>query len=106
MVDAVFASEGIKIIKTPIRAPRANAIMERWIGSLRRELLDRMLILNTRHLRRVLAEYEDHFNTHRPHHARDLRPPRPTHPAADLNAERITRRPVLGGLINEYERAA
>jgi transposase InsO family protein len=67
MFDAVFASEGIQIITSPIRAPRANAIMERWIGSLRRELLDRMLIFNARHLRRVLAEYEKHFNTHRPH---------------------------------------
>jgi putative transposase len=66
MFDAVFVSEGIQIIKTPIRAPRANAIMERWIGSLRRELLDRMLILNARHLRRVLAEYVRHFNDHRP----------------------------------------
>ena len=64
MFDAVFVSEGIQIIKTPIRAPRANAIMKRWIDSLRRELLDRMLILNARHLRRVLAEYEHHFNTH------------------------------------------
>jgi putative transposase len=69
MFDAVFASEDIQIIKAPIRAPRANAIMERWIGSLRRELLDRMLILNARHLRRVLTEYENHFNTHRPHRA-------------------------------------
>jgi putative transposase len=67
MFDAVFASEGIQIIKTPIWAPRANAIMERWIGSLRREILDRMLILNARQLRRVLAEYEHHFTTHRPH---------------------------------------
>jgi transposase InsO family protein len=66
MFDAVFASEDIQIIKAPIRAPRANAIMERWIGSLRRELLDRMLILNARHLRRVLTEYENHFNDHRP----------------------------------------
>jgi hypothetical protein len=85
MFDAVFVSEGTQIIKTPIRAPRANAIMERWIGSLRRELLDRMLILNARHLRRVLAEYEHHFNTHRPHRslgqASPLRaPPSPTPP--------------------------
>jgi transposase InsO family protein len=69
MFDAVFASEGIQIIKTPIQAPRANAIMERWIGSLRREVLDRMLLINARHLMRVLAEYETHFNTHRPHRA-------------------------------------
>jgi transposase InsO family protein len=61
MFDAVFASEGIQSIKTPIQAPRANAIMERWIGSVRRELLNRMLILNARHLRQVLAEYENHL---------------------------------------------
>src|SRR3981081_1200731 len=67
ILDAVFASEGIQVIKTPIQAPRANAIMERWVGSLRRELLDRVLIVNASHLRHVLAEYETHFNTHRPH---------------------------------------
>ncbi len=75
--DAVFTSEGIQIIRTPIQAPRANSIMERWIGSLRREILDRMLIVNARHLRHVLTEYETHFNTHRPHrslgHAAPLR---------------------------------
>src|SRR3954467_5937703 len=81
MFDAVFVSEGIQITKTPIRAPQANAIMERWIGSLRRELLDRMLILNARHLRRVLAEYENHFNTHRPQIPRSSRPTTSTPPA-------------------------
>lgn len=75
MFDAVFASEGIQIIKTPIQVPRANAIMERWIGSLRREVLDRMLIVNARHLMRVLAEYETHFNTHRPHRTLDYAAP-------------------------------
>jgi hypothetical protein len=62
--DAVFASEGIQVIKTPIQAPRANAIMERWVGSPRRELLDRVRIVNARHLRHVLAEYETHFVRH------------------------------------------
>src|ERR1700730_7921760 len=62
--DAVFASEGIQVIKIPIQAPGANAIMERWVGSCRRELLDRVLILNARHLRHVLAEYETHFVRH------------------------------------------
>jgi putative transposase len=66
LFDEALVSEGMQIVKTPVRAPRANAIMERWIGSCRRELLDRMLILNARHLRHVLAEYETHFNTHRP----------------------------------------
>jgi hypothetical protein len=65
-----------------------------------------MLIVNQRHLHAVLTEYVRHYNGQRPHRARDLRPPQPTHPAADLSHKRITRRPVLGGLINEYERAA
>src|ERR1700716_3246567 len=65
--DAVFASECIQIIRTPIQAPRANAIIERWVGSCRRELLDRVLILNARHLSHVLATYEAHYNPHRPH---------------------------------------
>ena len=65
-----------------------------------------MLIFGERHLRTVLARYEAHYNRRRPHRSRQLRPPRPDHPAADLSMERIKRRPVLGGLINEYERAA
>jgi putative transposase len=67
MFDEVFTAAGIRILKTPPRAPRANAFAERWIGGLRRELLDRILIFNGRHLRRVLAIYETHFNGHRPH---------------------------------------
>jgi putative transposase len=65
--DAVFQSAGIRIIRSPVRAPRANAIMERWIGSCRREILDRTLVWNQAHLRLVLAEYEDHYNLSRPH---------------------------------------
>jgi hypothetical protein len=69
--DAVFASEGIRILRTPVRAPRANAIAiaERWIGTIRREVLDRVLIVNRRHLEHVLAEYVAHFDAHRPHRA-------------------------------------
>jgi transposase InsO family protein len=69
IVDAVFASESIRILHTPARAPRANAIAQRWIGTVRRELLDRMLIINRRHLTAVPAEYVAHFNDHRPHRA-------------------------------------
>jgi transposase InsO family protein len=65
--DAVFQSLSIRVIRTPVRAPRANAITERWIGSCRREILDRTLVWNVPHLRRILAEYEDHYNRHRPH---------------------------------------
>lgn len=78
MFDAVFASEAIRILHTPVRAPRANAIAERWIGTVRLELLDRMLILNRRHLEAVVAEYVGHFNDHRPHRA--------LHQAAPLKA--------------------
>ena len=74
--------------------------------TLRAELTDRMLICSQRHLRVVLAEYVRHYNGRRPHRARELRPPQPDHPAADLNHERIKRHTVLGGLINEYERVA
>jgi hypothetical protein len=76
------------------------------VRTLRTELTDRMLIFSQRHLRVVLAEYVRHYNGRRPHRARDLRPPQPTHPVADLSYKRITRHPVLGGLINQYERAA
>jgi hypothetical protein len=72
----------------------------------RTEVTDRMLIFCERHLRLVLAEYAAHYNGRRPHRSRELRPPRPDHPGADLSQERIRRRPVLGGLLSEYERAA
>ena len=72
----------------------------------RTEATDRMLIFGQRHLRSVLAKYARHYNGRRPHRSRELRPPRPDHPVADLSQQRIKRRPVLGGLINEYEHAA
>jgi len=105
--DAVFASEGIRILRTPVRAPRANAIAECWIGTVRPELLDRMLIVNRRHLETVLAEYVAHFNDHRPHRALNqaapVRPlPQPTSPP-DL---RLRRRDRLSGLIHEYVQVA
>jgi transposase InsO family protein len=104
--DAVLADVGIQVVKIPPHCPRANCFAERFIRTLRAELTDRILIANQRHLRAVLTEYVRHYNGRRPHRARDLHPPQPTHPVADLSHERITRRPVLGGLINEYERAA
>ena len=83
--DAVFTAIGVRIIRTPVRAPRANAIAERWVGSARRECLDRMLITGERHLRLVLNEYIDHYNQHRPHRALQQSPPagrqRPGSPA-------------------------
>jgi putative transposase len=104
--DAVLAAAGIQAVKIPPRSPRANAFAERFVLTARTEVTDRMLIFGERHLQSILAEYEAHYNGRRPHRSRQLRPPRPDHPAADLTQERIRRRAVLGGLINEYERAA
>ena len=104
--DAVLASAGIEAVKIPPRSPQANAYAERFVLTARTEVTDRMLIFGERHLRLVMTEYETHYNGRRPHRSRELRPPRPDHPVADLSRERIKRRPVLGGLLNEYERVA
>ena len=104
--DAVFTAAGIRILTSPPQTPRANAYAERFVLTARTEITDRMLITGERHLRSVLAEYARHYNGRRPHRSRQLRPPRPDHPVADLSRERIKRRPDLGGLINEYERSA
>ena len=104
--DAVFADAGIEVVKIPPRCPRANCFAERFVLTVRTELTDRMLIFGERHLRRVLAEYAQHYNTRRPHRALHLHPPHPEGPVPDPGHERIRRRPILGGLINEYEPAA
>ena len=105
--DVVFASEGIRILRTPVLAPRANAIAERWIGTVRREVLDRMLILNRRHLEHVLAEYVAHFNQHRPHRAlHHAAPLKPLPQRATQTNSRLQRRDRLGGLIHEYAQVA
>jgi putative transposase len=104
--DAVLADAGIEAVKIPPRSPRANAYAERFVLTARTEITDRMLIFGERHLRMILARYESHYNGRRPQRSRQLCPPRPDHPVADLSRKRIQRRPVLGGLINEYERAA
>jgi transposase InsO family protein len=104
--DAVLADAGITPVKIPPRCPRANCYAERFVLTARSELTDRMLILSQRHLNAVLADYVQHYNGRRPHRSRELRPPRPTHPVANLSPQRIKRQQVLGGLINEYERAA
>ena len=104
--DDVFAGNGTRVIKTPVRSPRANSFAERFVGTLRRECLDHVLILGEQHLRNVLAEYARHYNGHRPHQGLQQEPPlrQPGH-AIDITA-RIERRQVLGGLISEYRRAA
>jgi transposase InsO family protein len=106
--DAVFASVGIRIVRSPIQAPRANAIMERWIGSCRRELLDQTLVWNQRHLLTVLREYETHYNIKRPHRSLNQAAPLTVLPAAviDLDQLRLQRYSRVGGIINEYSLAA
>jgi putative transposase len=101
----VLAGTGVRVIKTPVRSPRANSFAERYVGTLRRECLDHLLIHGERHLGRTLSEYARHYNGHRPHQSREQRPPlhEPGQPV-DVTA-RITRRQVHG-LINEYHRAA
>ena len=108
--DAVFAAEGTRTIKTPVRAPRANAICERVIGTLRRECLNRTLILGRRHLETVLAEYVEHYNSHRPHRSLGQRSPYAldTTPAliGDVDLTKLRRSDRLGGLIHEYRMVA
>jgi putative transposase len=104
--DGVLADAGIDTVKIPPRCPRANCFAERFVGTARAELTDRILIFGQRHLRTILARYSTHYNGRRPHRALRLQPPRPDHPAPDLARQRIRSRPILGGLINEYERAA
>jgi putative transposase len=105
--DAVFTAAGVEILTTPVQAPRANAIAERFVGSLRRELLDRILILNKRHAVAVLAEYQQHFNDHRPPRALGQAAPRRPLPDAHPGPHiRVCRRDRLGGLIHEYAQVA
>ena len=108
--DEIFRSEGIRIIRTPIRAPRANAIAERFVGTVRREGLDRMQILGLRHLECVLDQYVERYNGHRPHRSLGQLPPQPTSvaPAAleSVDPSRLKRTDRLGGLIHEYRLVA
>jgi transposase InsO family protein len=105
--DAIFAAEGVKTVKTPPQTPRVNCYAERWIRTARAECTDRMLIYGERHLRSALGYYAGHYNRHRPHQSRQQRPPDhdgQASPPLDLTV--VQRRKVLGGVINEYYRAA
>jgi transposase InsO family protein len=106
--DEVFRSEGIRIVKTPVRAPKANAIAERFVRTIRADCLDWLLILNRRHLEHVLRVFVDHYNRERPHRALDLRPPqaRSASEPEPTPCRPVHRRDRLGGLIHEYYQAA
>ena len=109
--DAIFGSEGIEIVRTPVQAPNANAYAERWVGSVRRECLDRLLIFGRRQLEHVLRVYICHFNQQRPHRALNLQPPdrgsrADLSPTATVHPLQVTRRDFLGGLLHEYKAAA
>ena len=103
--DEVFVGNRTRVIKAPVRSPRANSFAERFVGTLRRECLDHLLILGEWHLREVLREYARHYNGHRPHQGLQQRPP--LHGVNDIDVTaRIERRWIVGGLISEYRRAA
>jgi transposase InsO family protein len=104
--DAVLADSDIRILRTPARAPRANAIAERWIGTLRRECLDHLLITGPRHLAVVLQEYLAHYNSHRPHRSLHQHPPEGHTPPRSGASIRPLRRDRLGGLLHEYVQVA
>jgi putative transposase len=104
--DRVLTAADIEVVKTPPQAPRANAYPERWVGTVRRECLDRILITGERHLATVLDRYTTHYNGHRPHRSLGQRPPTPRSQLPNRPATTAQRRPILGGLINEYAQAA
>ena len=105
--DAVFAAIDIQIIKTPVRAPRANAIAKRFVGTIRRELLDHLLIINQRHAAAVLQEFERHYNDHRPHRSLgQAAPSRPLPHPAPTEICKIQRHDRVGGLLHEYQHVA
>ena len=105
--DAVFTAIDIRIIKTPVRAPRANAIAERFVGTIRRELLDRLLIINQRHAAAELHEFERHYNDHRPHRTLgQAAPARPLPRHTTTEIHKIERHDRLGGLVHEYQQVA
>jgi putative transposase len=105
--DAVFTAINVRIIKTPVRAPRANAIAERFVGTIRRELLDRILIISERHAAAVLCEYERHYNHHRPHRSLGQAAPLRSLPLrGTATTYKINRRDRLGGLLHEYQQVA
>ena len=106
--DEILCTEGLKVLKAPVGAPVANAFAERWIGSIRREFLDRTIIWSQRQLERLTIDYIDHYNQHRPHRSLNQRPPMAPAPSLDTHPHQlqVTRSTRCDGLINEYRHAA
>ena len=104
--DAVFAGADIRILRCPVRTPRANALVERFIGTLRRECLDHLLITGPRHLKQVLQEFVEHYTTHRPHRSLRQHPPAGRTPPPSGATVRPLRGVRLGGLVHEYVQVA
>jgi putative transposase len=104
--DEIFRTEGLTVVRTPVRAPRANAVADRWVGTVRRECLDHILVFGRRQLQRVLHTYAQHYNRARPHRGLDLASPEPRFESETALRRKVRRRDVLGGLIHEYERVA
>jgi transposase InsO family protein len=106
LIEEILSDTGITTVLTGVQMPRMNAIMERWVGSVRRELLDRILIIIAAHLRKALSEYESHFNGHRPHRALNQASPLRALPDPIDDDVRVIRRDRLGGLLHEYAQVA
>lgn len=105
--DQIMRCEGVKVIKTPFRAPKANAVAERWVRTVRNECLDHVLVFGRRHLERVLRDYAAHYNAERPHRSLALAAPAAPHETrGSPSCSGVLRRDVLGGLIHEYYAAA
>ncbi len=104
--DELVLAEGVRVLKTPVRAPQVNAVPERWVRTVRNECLDHVLVFGRRHLEQIVRDYATHYNAERPHRSLALAAPAEAHEARGSPFSDILRRDVVGGLIREYYAAA